>query len=188
MTRIDDRVREHYEAQSLDPATARRLAKIVRSSDRSGVRLLDLRVVAAAAILIATIFGVASLSGGPEWRTAARRAADEIAMNHRKALPVEFAAVSFTDLRAPMDRLDFTPVAPARLADDGLRLVGARYCAIGGRIASQVKLTDESGAVLTLYEFASTDAYADLEETTFRLGDVSVTVWRESGLVMGLAR
>jgi hypothetical protein len=187
---LDARLRAHYRRESLDPDM------LVRLRSSAGVRpharrrrLPTAAIVAAAALLLATLgvvlFHQFSASG---WRQLAQSAAAEIARNHNKNLAVEFAAQRFRDLDAPMAKLDFTLVPPARMEREGLRLLGARYCHIGSRIAAQIRIADPRDERLTLYEFQPGDDYDGLQETSFDVAGLRVTVWLESGLVMGLAR
>ena len=145
--------------------------------------------LAAAGLLVATL-GVLLFNQfqADRWRPLAKSAAAEIAMNHNKNLAVEFEARAFRELDAPMAKLDFALVPPACMDREGLRLGGARYCHIGGRIAAQIRLMDAQGERLTLYEFRPGADHEGLRETSFDIAGVRVTVWLESGLVMGLAR
>ena len=59
---------------------------------------------------------------------------------------------------------------------------------MGGKIAAQLRLVDGQGRLCTLYQFRPGEDYQGLEESSFQIDGVQVTVWREAGLVMGLAR
>ena len=85
--------------------------------------------------------------------SVANRVASEIVMNHNKQLPLEFLVPEFSDLCTAMSKLGFTPFRPQRLTDTHYELVGARYCSIGGSNAALIRLKDDAGHVLTLYEF-----------------------------------
>ena len=188
---LDARLRAHYRRESLAPDALLRLRSLAgpSSDHRRGGRRLRMTALAAAALLVATL-GVLLFNQfqADRWRPLAKSAAAEIAMNHNKNLAVEFKARAFRELDAPMAKLDFALVPPACMDREGLRLGGARYCHIGGRIAAQIRLIDAQNERLTLYEFRPGADHEGLRETSFDIAGVRVTVWLESGLVMGLAR
>ncbi len=188
---LDARLRAHYRREHLAPDALARLRSLAPSPGRR--RLPRAAIAAATVLLLATLATVGGVllfqQFQPDpWRQLARSAADEIALNHNKNLAVEFEARRFRELDAPMAKLDFALVPPACMDREGLRLGGARYCHIGGRIAAQIRLTDPQDERLTLYEFRPGADHEGLEETSFDIAGVRVTVWLESGLVMGLAR
>ena len=69
----------------------------------------------------------------------------------------------------------------------GERIVGARYCSLGGEMAAQIRFRDAAARVCTLYQARDSEAFRGVREGTFEMSGVRVRVWRESGLVMGLA-
>jgi len=108
----------------------------------------------------------------------------EIATNHRRDLAPEFAVSGFEELKQHMDRLDFEPVQPACVAERGLRIVGARYCSVQGRIAAQVRLKDDNDRSYTLYLVRS---FGRVREGIQVHDGVTVELWREGDLLIGLA-
>ena len=112
----------------------------------------------------------------------------EIALNHVKALSPDRAAKRFEELAEMKDKLGFAPVWPEGLSDRGLTLAGARYCSVQGCMAAQVSVVDGTGEPWTLYQVRP-DARLDRLGAAKRVVDgVEVELWREAGLVMGLAR
>ncbi|MAG57335.1 MAG: hypothetical protein CMJ83_13665, partial [Planctomycetes bacterium] len=111
----------------------------------------------------------------------------EIAKNHAKGRDPEFATTDYAALAARMPRLGFAPVAPERMQPAGLRLEGGRYCSVGGAIAAQLALTDTSGRRYTLYQWRDHTEFDGLGKAMFNVGDAQVTLWREAGLLHGLA-
>ena len=87
-----------------------------------------------------------------------------------------------------MPKLDFTPLEPHRMRRVGHRLIGARYCSIGGKIAAQIRLMDAHERSLTLYEFRPGHTYGELTAHELNIDGVIVAMWQEGGLVMALAR
>ena len=197
MQDLDDRIRAHYSSRSLDPATLERLMDAtLRESDRTlmgaapgagsqGRGILGGNGLLAAAALIVFVIGLLYIQTLPPG--IPHSVAVQIAKNHKKHLDPEFRTGDYASLVQSMSRLDFAPVEPQRLREPRYRLVGARYCSVGGQIAVQCSLLDVQGRYVTLYEFRPGEVYARLEDSTFDIDGVSVRVWREGPLVMGLA-
>ena len=202
---LDDRVKAYYEAWSFDAdqlealrAIAERRAVPSRNGqarqrvvEHATPQARDHRWIGlAAAVAIVVLAGilVAHLTGRRpvDAATLVQQVATEVAVNHRKSFSAEVKATSFDDLAPAMPKLGFTPVRPERLPAACYRVAGARYCSIRGSMAVQIKLThDEKG--YTLYQFQDSRAYSGMGESRVDADDVRVTVWREGGLVMGLA-
>jgi len=66
-------------------------------------------------------------------------------------------------------------------------MLGGRYCSIQGRLAAQIKLEDEAGRVLTLYQTRFSEAFEGISEQRCELDGIQVRIWREGGLLFGLA-
>lgn len=201
-------IREHYEAEALRPEVLDRLRLLADLPDRSSRRAGRDRwarraamggiLAAAAAVLV-----LALRPGGLPAHPSAQIIAEEIALNHRKDLAVEFTTSAYPELAGHMEKLDFVPAD----AGDDYRLIGARYCSIQGRIAAQLKLSDDTGGVHALYQTRWDDRYDRLldgqsgaprdipsdRETEIRSGiridldDVEVRLWRQGDLLFGLA-
>lgn len=112
---------------------------------------------------------------------------EEIALNHNKQLSIEYSASNFKELRAQMEKLDFTPIASARLEGAGLKFIGARYCSIQGQLAAQIKLVDKEGRTQTLYQTQLTNKLKELDEQEYYVDGVKIKQWQEKGLFFGLA-
>lgn len=111
----------------------------------------------------------------------------EIARNHNKRFNVEFHTAAFGDLERQMEKLDFALPEPARIRQRGLRMIGARYCSIQGQPAAQIRFKDKDGRTCTLYVSAAVPALAGVPETQVEVNGVRIELWRESGLLLGLA-
>ena len=152
-------------------------------------------LVAAALILLVAFIGVFSLgrmtgdepSAGLTGASLTEAIAKEIARNHHKQEKVQFVARDYAELRKKMPKLDFPTIASARLDPKHLRLLGGRYCSIRGQIANQIKLKDEKGRIHTLYETRVSDAVAGFTEGELQIDGLRISIWRESGLLFGLA-
>ena len=109
-------------------------------------------------------------------------------MNHNKRLDVEFEAASYGELRRVMDRLDFSLIEPSRTGDVSSRLVGARYCSIRGQLAAQLLLETGDGRNVTLYQTALTHDLESLASTRLRSGRLTIELWQEDGVFLGMAQ
>ena len=218
MSDLEGRTREHYEAQSLTPERLEALVSLARGGavpgevasglehdpdpdlawERQPRREADARRLRsartsswglglAATVLLAFGFGLL----GQRSQERANRVgvlAAEIALNHHKALALDVETPSYDELRQAMPQLDFTPVAPDSLHGSAYELLGARYCSIGGSIAAQLRLRDASGRRATLYELRAPEIARGIERAETEVDGLRVSLWREGGLLLGLAR
>jgi hypothetical protein len=178
------RVRAFYEAQQLPEEHLARLRDLARAARPPLWRRSPAMLGTAAAVLaIAAGAFLLSRRAGD----AAAEVAREIARNHEKQLDPEFVSASYAEIRARMPRLDFDVAEPRGPRMKGLRLVGARYCSLRGYIAAQLRLVGEEGRLHTLYEVRDGPAFDDIDPARIEVGGVAVDIWREGGLVLGLA-
>ncbi|MEM9490822.1 MAG: hypothetical protein AAGC55_16865 [Myxococcota bacterium] len=175
---------EPNEIAELDTAARDRTSRAVappRLWWRQRAALLGGMVVAAAAAL-----ALLAVTGQKDAGSAEQRAmaiAEEIALNHRKRLAVEFRTDAYAQLASQMDKLDFQPI-PSEL---DYQLQGARYCSIQGDIAAQLKLSDRSGFTHTLYQVRWRDRYSAIAGQTVIVDNIRVRFWREGSVFLGLA-
>ncbi|BAM02643.1 hypothetical protein [Phycisphaera mikurensis] len=186
---LDAALRRHYAANGPDAAALRRLREAVHpaSTPASRPRLRAAWLAVAAALTLTASLAIVLAAGGGGSDALASLVAEEIALNHRKQLAPEWTGVGIGELAERMPKLDFTPRWPAALDGGGWSLTGARYCSIGGRIAAQLRLGRADGRAATLYAFRDADAFAALPAGQRSVDGTSVRVWREGGLVFGLA-
>jgi hypothetical protein len=174
---LRDQLTDHYEAQQLRPEKLAVLTALAR--ERRGARWVVPAMAAGilmAAVVLATINEDRSLD-----------VAREIAMNHERALQPDIVCESYETLLARMGKLDFAPREPERLAGGDYTLIGARYCSLLGNIAVQLRLQDKDGRNLTLYQARDGDAFDNVRATETRLDGIRIQLWREGGLIVGLA-
>ena len=169
MTTLREHLRDHYEIEQLPPARMEALKTLLRRR-RWWIPALAAGLLVAITVFIATR------------EPLDRKLADEIAMNHRKALDPEFASARYDELSGLMKGLDFALVEPAHVS--GMELLGARYCSLQSRIACQLKLRDAGGRIHTLYEERALTA---LDDGTVQLDRLDNRHWREGDLHHGLA-
>ncbi|MDH3591232.1 MAG: hypothetical protein OER88_05100 [Planctomycetota bacterium] len=172
---LRDALNRHYAGQRLDDAA---LARLRESANAKPPRRMG-HLVAAALVLGAIAWLL--------WPDADRSAPvfEEIALNHRKSFLLECTTDRFESLRAGMPKLDFAPARPGGWTDAGL--LGARYCSLQGSVAAQIRVRRDDGAILTLYQTRDGARFRDLKEGDRVVDGVRVRIWREAGLVMGLA-
>lgn len=115
------------------------------------------------------------------------RVAREVAMNHNKALEVEYQTDSFEVLSQYMNKLDFSLQVPSDKAFKNFTLVGGRYCSIQGQLAAQIKLADNSGQVYTLYQTRSGEHLESISVGRMQLDQVDIRLWEEQGFLFALA-
>lgn len=114
----------------------------------------------------------------------------EIAYNHKKEMPVEVASSSINAIGKYLNRLDFSLISSSALTGAGWELIGGRYCAINGKLAAQLKVKNVSdNKVYTLYQAASGDDLSEATKVshTEMVDGVEVLIWKEKGLLLGLA-
>ncbi|GMR07255.1 MAG: hypothetical protein BMS9Abin26_0257 [Gammaproteobacteria bacterium] len=208
--RLSEHLSQYYNSKRLSSETLARLTAMVESSSTGVDRKMKAPptawrlwpriwtsggLLATTLILLIAFIGVFSLGRmigegpGPGLTGASltEAIAKEIARNHHKQEKVQFAVRSYAELRKKMPRLNFPTIASARVDPKRLRLLGGRYCSIRGQIANQIKLRDEKGRIHTLYETRASDAVAGFTEGELQIDGLRISIWRESGLLFGLA-
>lgn len=200
---LNHHIKDYYQEQGLSPEKMDSLVELTNSSEhnsRTSRRTTDTgskrhfqnRVAIAASILVLLLLTMQWLpvdfygkKSGLE--NLAYLVSEEIALNHNKQLSIEYSASNFKELRAQMEKLDFTPVASTRLEGAGLKFIGARYCSIQGQLAAQIKLVDKEGRTQTLYQTQLTNKLKELDEQEYYVDGVKIKQWQEKGLFFGLA-
>lgn len=188
---LNDHVNDHYSRQALPEEAIDRLLAHGPSKKNSGLAgslTSRWRFLSMAAMLVIAILAVPFALNHTTESTWALRAAQEVALNHKKQLGVEFSGSDYGSLRAQMSKLDFVLAAPTRLQNTGLRLVGARYCSIQGHLAAQIKLQDDQGREYTLYQTHLPSPAPTLSKDDYRINSVRIQEWQEAGIFFALAR
>jgi hypothetical protein len=188
---LDDQLRAYYSKQSLTSEKLKTMKSLLQLENMERAPAHQKHwVLPLLGSIAALLFVFVALSSSLRQSSGAlsKRVAEEVALNHKKQLAVEFPINDYAILDKKMSKLDFTIIASKRLNDRGYNLLGGRYCSIGGHIAGQLRLQDAQERSLTLYQFRPGTRYSKLPETTISVDGVSVLIWQESGLVLGLAR
>jgi anti-sigma factor RsiW len=195
---LSDYLRHYYEEKELPAETRERLARLAgaradawpdRPGGASRSRPPALVAAAVAASVVLALVGIQLLRApSAQGDALAAAIAAEIALNHSKNLAVEFPAKGYAELRDQMEELDFTLHPPSLPGARGLRVVGGRYCSIQGQLAAQIKLEDDAGRLVTLYETRFVRGFAGLSEGDLDLQGLRIRIWRDGDLLLGLAR
>ena len=194
---LSEQLRRYYAGQELPGGTLERLVRLATARTGAGSaepggasrpRSPAWVVAAVAASVVLALVGI-QLLGAPSAQGDALAAAiaAEVALNHNKNLAVEFSAKDYAELRDQMEKLDFTLRLPSLPGARGLRVVGGRYCSIQGQLAAQIKLEDDGGRMVTLYETRFASGFAGLPEGDRTLEGLRIRIWRDGDLLLGLA-
>jgi hypothetical protein len=186
---IDDQIRDFYAAQKPSPETIERVKRMI-GTDGPRRRPRRAWLAAAVVVLLAAVPMVWTMVRNrfqsPQQVAAA--VAQQAALGHNEKQELEFLASDCAELQRKMKSLDFTPVEPAMMQQMNMRIVGARYTTIAGEMAAQIVYVDAKGKPCTLFEVRPADRLARVAAGEHQIDGVHVSVWREKGLVMVLAR
>lgn len=185
----------HYEALTLSADRRDAILALMRNGESQPtappIRAWWIRIAplaAAAVVLLAVGLGI-YLAGNSADEAAAlsEQVGRQILVYHQRDLELDVTTDDFAAMKLAMDRLEFEPYKPAIINEKGLRLVGARYCAMYGCAAVQMRFVDDRGRHYTLYEVKPDEKLRSAATTTVAVDDVPVKLWQEHGLLIGLA-
>ena len=205
---VDQAVADHYAQVRLDAATLGQLRDQIRAAsphddggpveplhadtpertgpDREPVRAVRLRTRWTAGVAALAVFAVALLAW-PQPAVTGEAMAREIASDHVMALSPDVEATSFDEVRDRLAKLDFAAVRPSAEAMPSFRLTGARYARVGGEMGAQLQIEDPAGRPCSLFQVRDDETFRNVRDAVYEVGGVRVRVWREAGLLMGLA-
>jgi len=196
MVDIDRSVKTYYEQNQLSEEQLQKLAAMQDKATTAQQKVstaqqhvppkqwLRRSALAVASIMVAVLLFIVS---GQNDVGIAERVAQEVAMNHNKALAVEYQTDSYDVLSQRMNKLDFKLRAPTAAFNEGLALIGGRYCSIQGELAAQIKMVDETGRVYTLYQTRSNEMLQVINADRIQSAQVNIRLWHEQGLLFALA-
>lgn len=193
---LDDHVREHYDRQRLSQTSLQSLKTLIRSGKAIPKREAPERrwrnLTAAAVLLIilsaAIWYGVRIKTTSLRPSEIASMVAQQAALGHNERQELEFRVTRCEQLRQQMKSLDFAPVEPEMMRKMNMRIVGARYTTIEGGMAAQIIYLDSKGVPCTLYEVRPIERLARVPPSERDVDGLKVSMWREKGLLMVLAR
>ena len=178
---LKQQLKAHYLQQQLSSAQLQQLAGLTAKSNRHYASAI--MAVAASAIFALGLYLFNFNS--PDFSNITR----EIAYNHNSKMQMEVLSPALHDVKGRLNRLGFNLVSSSKLAREKLHLIGGRYCNINGKIAAQMKLQHpDTKKVYTFYQAKMpADITDNFEEIEVLIDGVKVRLWREKGLLMGLA-
>jgi hypothetical protein len=113
----------------------------------------------------------------------------QIAYNHNSQMQMEVLSPDLKDVQGHLTKLGFQLISSSKINRQHWQLIGGRYCNINGKIAAQLKIKNtESNQIYTYYQAKLPGKQlATLSQTEIAIDGVNVKLWREKGLLMGLA-
>ena len=193
--RIDDQIRDYYRGHRLSDDARARMKAALRTGavETNGSRWWWTRVAIAAVLLISVTaialwFAVLRGPAPASPQELASIVVQTAAVGHNEQQELEFRVSRTAALREAMKSLDFTPVEPEMMAKMNMRVVGARYTTIEGVMAAQILYVGPNGEPCTLYELRPVQKLARIPSGEHDVDGLRVSVWREKGLLMVLAR
>ena len=116
----------------------------------------------------------------------------EIAGHHQEPIKITIHSSSLEEIGSQLEKLSFTLIASSKLSSDIWQILGGSYCSINGELAAQLKVRNrEENKIYTFYqaEYPTELALNTIKpiSTTNTLG-THVSIWKENGLLLGLAK
>jgi hypothetical protein len=186
--KIDDQIRDYYASQGPAPHSVARLKRMIRSgAPVHPRRRIWFGIAAAVAVGLMTLIWTAAHRVESPQQVAAT-VARQAALGHNKKQELEFRVNNCAELQREMKSLDFALVEPSMIQGMNMRIVGARYATLGGEMAAQIRYVDSHGVPCTLYETRPVGQLSRVATGDHQVDGLHVSVWKEKGLVMVLAR
>lgn len=178
---LRNQLRNHYANQQLSERQLAQLQQLSRPHRYSKYLLTG----AFAACFVLLIAGYIYQVNHHNISTISR----EIAYNHNSRMQMEVLSPELQTVQGRLNRLGFQLVASNKLEKGKWQLIGGRYCNINGKIAAQMQLRHaESKAIYTYYQAkVPRDFINQLNDNETAIDGVKIKLWREKGLLMGLA-
>jgi hypothetical protein len=197
MNDLDDRLKQYYHAQRLEPSAIDDILEnsAAESNQKSiwgwknrvpalTLPALPIAAVFAAMMITASLFTHHYGSQGERMT----RMLHEAAMNHTTRLQLEFESSSVASINNSMQQLPFTVALPDEFKH-GFDVLGARYCTISGHLAAHLKLVDrDSNQKVSLFMARASDDLSQIKPTQQGVDGIDVQLWNESGLFYAKAQ
>lgn len=192
MNDSDERIKEHYAAQTLPDDLLDQWVADARAAERvlSGPAVWQriashrsLGIAVAACVFMAVIAVVHNVGVHAE-RT--ERALKEVAMNHFTRLELEFKDSSIDSIDEQMVLLPFDMTLPSDIVKQ-YTVQGARYCSLSGQLAAHIKLTNPAtDKTVSVFMTRAADELDAIDDSAKSVDGVDVKIWRESGLLYAM--
>ena len=186
-------VQGYISSKKLDQEQLSALESLMHNSTEkpSSAGLLKFNVVAVMLVIALASSLIWSLSIDSRTQVA-ELIAEEVAYNHLKMKPMEVSSKSMEDVRAYFSKLDFSLSQSKYIADNGLILIGGRYCSIQGEDAAQLRMQNEkTGDIQIVYQAPyNKKLFRDLPKlyegqapVRHFVNGIAVDVWVEKGIL-----
>ncbi len=183
MTKIDDKLVEHFQAQTLPSDRI----ELILDASRSARRWRFAPAYAVAAMLLLAVVVLAHQRSLVTQRTSL--ALREAAMNHVTKLQLDVEANGIDALQSGLAELPFDIELPDNPVFAKLALLGGRYCTISGNLAAHLKFSDpESQQQYSLFVTPYAGNLAEMESNTVEMSGIAVNLWRENDIVYAMAK
>jgi hypothetical protein len=184
---LKENIKENYAELKLSPEQWRSLDSLQQNrAGKHGVRFfLKISFAAMAASVLLLSLYLFQGSG-----SLVERIADEVAYNHNKNVQMEIKTASIDEVQSFLSKIDFTLIHSERLPLEQWELLGGRYCSIQGRLAVQMKIRNKAdGKLKTLYQVPYPKELSHIKSVSMETyaSEVKVSLWRERGMLLGLA-
>ncbi|MCP4320628.1 MAG: hypothetical protein GY951_08265 [Psychromonas sp.] len=179
---LNKQLKAHYQQHSLSELQLEKLQNLSVNNKPSLIK--PLLAVAASSLLALSLYIVnfTGLNYGD--------ISEEIAYNHNSQMQMEVFSESIDGIQSHLNRLGFSLIESAQLAGESWQLVGGRYCSISGKIAAQLKIKNlNTLKTYTFYQAKLPEKFFNIiQDKEIFVDGVSVKMWQENGLLMGLAK
>lgn len=184
---LKQQIHKHYQNFELSSEQLDILDQIQRErGERKRSQLLFKASFAAMAVSVLLLAFVLFRGAG----VLTEEIAEEIAYNHNKQMKMEITTPTIDKIQSFLSKVDFTIIQSEYLPVETWKIAGGRYCSIQGRLAVQIRVINmTTGKNQTLYQVPypkSLENFKAMMTATYVNG-VQVKLWKEKGLLLGLA-
>lgn len=185
-------VRGYLESKQLNSEQLDNLTQLMNSHETESSKKRFYSLDKVAAVLVLAIVAGVFWSLGNNKVDVAELIAEEVAYNHLKMKPMEVSSESLNDMRNYFSKLDFSLSRSEYVVDNGLTLIGGRYCSIQGDAAAQLRmLNKETGDIQIVYQAPYNKElfqglpklYEGQDPTRHYVNGIAVDVWVEQGVL-----
>lgn len=114
----------------------------------------------------------------------------EIAGHHQQPSNITIKSSSLNEIGDQLSKLSFALINSTKLSSEVWQFLGGSYCSINGELAAQLKvLNRENNKIYTFYQAEYPDELL-LDTAISSITDeqgIEVSIWKEGGLLLGLA-